>query len=341
MKLFFFNFKLKFKYPIQTSREKLYVKKTYFLKWKYQNTTFISECPYFQGLSFESEDLVIKKMNWLCNNLFLDQEEIVDNLKNTSSVLFSYEQIVHLLNSKNPYLYFPSHFTNHTDSIKINGLIWSGKLDFIKQQIQEKINQGYKCLKFKIGYRWYDEIKILQNIRNIFTEKELELRVDANGAFSFEEAKIILEKLNVLKIHSIEQPIKVKNWNYMYQLCRQNLIPIALDEELIGINTYSLKEELLENILPQYLVLKPSLIGGLLGTLEWIQLCKKYNISWWITSSLESNIGLNFIAQFTYNLHNNFYQGLGTGNLFINNFYSPLYIKNDKLFFSFNHVIEH
>lgn len=338
----FFECKLKFKYPIRTSGRLIASKTIFFLKWKYKNKIFLSECPYFDGLSIETSELVVKKLNWLCNNFFLTKEEIFYNLNKISSVLFCYEQILYLLNTKNPYIYIPSKFTQNQCGIKINGLIWCNKLHFIKRQIQEKINQGYKCLKFKIGFRWDEELKILEYIRNFFSEKELELRVDANGAFSFEDAQIVLEKLNILKIHSIEQPIKKNNWVYMNKLCTSNLIPIALDEELIGINDYSLKEELLKNIDPQYLVLKPPLIGGITGTLEWIELCKKYNINWWITSSLETNIGLNFLAQFTYIiLNSNMYQGLGTGNLFKNNYYSPLFFKQDMLFFSFNHIIKH
>lgn len=343
MKLFFFKFNLKFKYPIKTSRGFLYCKKTFFLQWKSENRSFLSECPYFHGLSVETEDLVVNKLDWLCKHTFLNQEEILYNLKTISSVLFGYEQIIYLLklNRKNPYLYFPSKFTQNQDGIKINGLIWCGQLRFIKKQIQEKIYQGYKCLKLKIGFNWNNELKILQYIRNCFSEKELELRVDANGGFSFEKARIVVEKLNILKVHSIEQPIQVNNWINMNKLCQEKLIPIALDEELLGVYDYSLKEELLQSICPQYLVLKPSLIGGIIGTLEWIKLCKKYNIEWWITSALESNIGLNFLSQFTYIINSNLYQGLGTGNLFKNNYYSPLFLQKDTLFFSFNNVIKH
>lgn len=341
MKLSFFDYILYFKNPSITSRGILKKKKTYFLKWKFDNNLFLSECPYFQGLSFESENQVIEKLHWLCNNFSPFQKEIINELRSVPSILFGYEQILMLIKTKNPYLYFPSGFTNKKKGIIINGLIWMGSIKFIKQQIKEKLNQGYKCLKFKIGKKWKEEKKILKSLRKSFSEKKLEIRVDANGAFKIEKIQTILDELYELKIHSIEQPIKSGDWDNMYKLCNNTPTPIALDEELIGINNYSLKQELLEKIRPQYLVFKPSLIGGINGTCEWIQLCKKYNISWWITSALESNIGLNFIAQWTYTLKSNIPHGLGTGSLFSNNFFTPLFINKQKLFFSIDHIIKH
>lgn len=342
MKLSFFKHILHFKHPSGTSRGLLNNKTSYFLKWEINNKKFLSECPYFEGLSSESENQILEKLYWLCNNYFsTHKEEIIQELKSVPSVLFAYEQILILLKTQNPYLYFPSKFTQNKKGITINGLIWLGTIKFMKEQIREKIKYGYQCLKLKIGIQWEEELKILQSLRQLCSAEQLEIRVDANGAFNVEEAKRILDELYILKIHSIEQPIKAGNWKGMYELCKQTPIPIALDEELIGINEYSMKKKMLESIRPQYLVFKPSLVGGIYGTSEWIKLCNQYTISWWITSALESNIGLNFIAQWTYTLKYTLPQGLGTGNLFTNNFKTPLFIKGQKLFFSPNYIIEH
>lgn len=341
MKFLLSSYILHCKIPLKTSYGILYKKKTYFLKWKFNNKQFISECPYFQRFSSESENLIYKKLYWICNNFLLPKEEIINNVKHISSVLFCYEQILRLLKTKNPYLYFPSGFTNKNKGITVNGLIWMGKIEFIKKQIQDKIKLGYRCLKLKIGNSWEEEFKILQYIRKFFPLENLEIRVDANGAFKLDKINKILDELYRLQVHSIEQPIKVKNWKQMFKLCQETPIPIALDEELIGISTYSLKEELLNSIRPQYLVLKPSLIGGIYGTSEWIKLCKKYSVSWWITSALESNIGLNFIAQWVYKFKSPLVQGLGTGELFTNNLHTPLFLKKSQLFFSINNIIKH
>jgi L-alanine-DL-glutamate epimerase-like enolase superfamily enzyme len=208
-----------------------------------------------------------------------------------------------------------------------------GEIDFMKTQIREKLKQNFTCLKLKIGVNWNEEKEILKNLRKEFSENDLELRVDANGAFDFETAKTLLQELAELKIHSIEQPIKAGQIQEMAKLCETTPTPIALDEELIGKFYTEQKKELLETIKPQYIILKPSLIGGWRGSEEWIDLAEKQNTGWWITSALESNIGLNAIAQWVYTLNNPMPQGLGTGGLFENNFYSRLKLQNDQLYF--------
>lgn len=209
-----------------------------------------------------------------------------------------------------------------------------GDKAFMSQQIKDKIAQGFKCIKLKIGAIDFEtELDLLKSIRKEFTVKDIELRVDANGAFFPENA---LEKLKILSkfdLHSIEQPIRQGQLNEMARLCEETPLPIALDEELIGIFSVTKKQELLQIINPQYIILKPSLVGGFKGCKDWIDLASKLHIGWWITSALESNIGLNAIAQWTYSLQATMYQGLGTGSLFTNNFDSPLQVKNGTLQF--------
>ena len=207
----------------------------------------------------------------------------------------------------------------------------------MKEQIDEKLASGFSCIKMKIGaINFEEELKLLDFIRSNYDKNTIELRVDANGAFLYKEALTKLESLALFEIHSIEQPIKQGQVNEMADLCQKTPLPIALDEELIGVFDVTQKENLLQTIKPQYIILKPSLIGGYRGSLEWIQLAEKLNIGWWITSALESNIGLNAIAQFTYTLHNPLPQGLGTGGLYTNNFDSPLVVNNGELRYDTN-----
>ena len=207
-----------------------------------------------------------------------------------------------------------------------------GDEHFMHQQIQQKLKDGFKCIKLKIGAIDFEqEIALLESIRNIYSEREIELRVDANGAFIPAQAMLKLERLSQLGLHSIEQPIKAGNRNTMKELCSMSPIPIALDEELIGITDVTEKEKLLQTIDPDYIILKPSLIGGFKGSMEWIKIAEKLKIKWWVTSALESNIGLNAIAQWTFTLDNHMPQGLGTGGLYTNNFESPLRVSNGTI----------
>jgi len=207
-----------------------------------------------------------------------------------------------------------------------------GEETFMHEQIQQKLEQGFSCIKLKIGAIDFDkEIALLQSIRKKYSASEIELRVDANGAFQPHEALQKLQRLSELDLHSIEQPIKQGQFSEMAKLCAKTPLPIALDEELIGVFSVTKKEELLQTIQPQYIILKPSLIGGFKGTQEWIDLAEKQNIGWWITSALESNIGLNAISQFTFMQNSNMPQGLGTGSLYTNNIESPLVVKGEYI----------
>jgi L-alanine-DL-glutamate epimerase-like enolase superfamily enzyme len=201
----------------------------------------------------------------------------------------------------------------------------------MQAQIEEKLEQGFDCIKLKIGVNWNSEKEILKKLRQKFPAEKLELRVDANGGFDFEEAKKALQELAELEIHSIEQPIKAGRFIEMKELCVTTPTPIALDEELIGIVNFEDKIKLLEAIKPQFIILKPSLIGGFSGSDEWISIAENLGIGWWITSALESNIGLNAIAQYTFTKNSKMPQGLGTGGLFTNNFKTKLNLKGDQL----------
>lgn len=328
----YYRYLLNFKRPSGTSRGVLLDKETFILEISNNQKKGIGECAVFRGLSFDDQPDYEEKLQWLCENIQQKPEILKEHLKNYPSIWFGYEQaMLNLKHSQN--IYFPSEFTEGKSAITINGLIWMGDADYMEEQIREKLQDGFHCIKLKIGVDWKSEHTILQKLREKFSKNQLELRVDANGGFNKEEAKTVLKQLANLEIHSIEQPIKAGNWKEMAELCSNTETPIALDEELIGILDIQKKQELLEIIRPQYIILKPALIGGFSGSDEWISLAEKYNIGWWITSALESNIGLNAISQYTFTKKSNMPQGLGTGNLFTNNFPSTLQLQGDKLFF--------
>jgi o-succinylbenzoate synthase len=332
MKAEYFKYLLKFKRPSGTSRGVLYEKETFILEISDDGKKGTGECAIFRGLSFDDRPDYEDKLKWLCENTDQDVEFLKDELKEFPSIWFGYEQA--LLNLKHGgKLYFPSEFTDGKSSMMINGLIWMGDVGYMEEQIQEKLAQGFHCIKLKIGVDWKSEHEILQKLRQKFSKDKLELRVDANGGFSKDEAEIVLQQLADLNIHSIEQPIKAGNWNDMAELCAKTPTPIALDEELIGVVDFNEKKKLLDYIKPQYIILKPSLVGGISGSDEWISLAEQNNIGWWITSALESNLGLNAIAQYTFTKNSPMPQGLGTGGLFTNNFESDLELKGDRLFF--------
>ena len=231
---------------------------------------------------------------------------------------------------------FDSPFGRGEEGITINGLVWMGTYEEMLARLEEKLQAGFHCVKLKIGaIDFFKELDLIKRIRDVYTQEQVELRVDANGGFLPENAMSQLEALAKYDIHSIEQPIKQHQWPKMAQLCRETPLPIALDEELIGVNVRSMKEALLDTIRPQYIILKPSLHGGIYGCNEWIQLASQRGIGCWITSALESNIGLHAIAHYAakvYGPNVEMPQGLGTGQLFTDNIPMPLEIRGDKLF---------
>ncbi|MDO9137974.1 MAG: o-succinylbenzoate synthase, partial [Lutibacter sp.] len=294
MKAFFQKYFLNFKQASGTSRGVLRTKETYFLKVVDGDKVGFGECAVFKGLSADDRPDYEEKLAWLCENINKNIDGLLAELIEFPSIQFGLEQAFLSIKSENPFELFPSKFTKSEDAIKINGLIWMGTEAFMKQQISEKIKAGFSTLKLKIGAIDFEtEILLLKSIRNEFSSKEIELRVDANGGFLPSEALEKLKRLSDLKIHSIEQPIKQGQIDEMAQLCAKTPIPIALDEELIGVFNVTEKQKMLQTIKPQYIILKPSLVGGFKGSEEWIQLASKQHIGWWITSALESNVGLN------------------------------------------------
>ncbi|MBT4869029.1 MAG: o-succinylbenzoate synthase [Polaribacter sp.] len=326
------KYNLNFKTPSGTSRGILKIKETWFFILKDNGRVGIGETGLFRGLSIDDVDHYENKLKWVCNHIDLGLELLRKQLYEFPSIQFGLEQAFLSLKSESSFELFPSSFTRGKKSIPINGLIWMGNKSFMKNQIQEKLKSGFSCLKMKIGALNFDaEMELLKEIRKEFSSNEIELRVDANGAFNPKNALEKLHRLSALEIHSIEQPIQQGQVQEMAELCSKTPLPIALDEELIGVFSSEQKKKLIATIAPQYIILKPSLIGGFAGSEEWINFAQQYNCGWWITSALESNVGLNAIAQFTYTLQSNLPQGLGTGGLFTNNFTSPLEVKNGTL----------
>ena len=323
---------LNFKNPSGTSRGVLRTKETWFIILKENEKLGVGETGLFRGLSIDDIPNYEEKLIWVCKNINLGLDFLLKELYQFPSIQFGLEQAFLSLKRNNKFEIFPSEFTKGEKVISINGLVWMGDKTFMKNQIKEKLKTGFSCIKMKIGAIDFDtEIALLKSIRKEFSSKEIELRVDANGAFSTKNALEKLQILSELEIHSIEQPIKQGQVQEMASLCAKTPLPIALDEELIGVFSSEEKKQLLATIKPQFIILKPSLVGGFAGTKEWIKFAELNNIGWWITSALESNIGLNAIAQFTHTLQSKLPQGLGTGSLFTNNFTSPLEVKNGTL----------
>ena len=334
MKANYHKYILNFKRPSGTSRGVMTEKETWFIILEKDGKKGIGECGILRGLSADDRTDYEEKLQWTCNNIQLGESQLWEALIEFPSIQFGVEMAFQSLKNETPFLLFPSDFTTGKKSIEINGLVWMGEESFMKQQIEEKLADGFRCVKLKIGAIDFDkELQLLHYIRQHFSPEQVEIRVDANGAFDVTLALDKLNQLSEFKLHSIEQPIQKNNTDRMSELCKITPIPIALDEELIGVFSLEEKEALLQKIKPQYIILKPSFVGGFRGTKEWISLAEKYQIDWWITSALESNIGLNAIAQWTFLQQNSMPQGLGTGALYTNNFDCPLTVSEGQLWY--------
>ncbi|MUV02473.1 o-succinylbenzoate synthase [Flavobacterium rakeshii] len=332
MKATYTKYILNFKRPSGTSRGVLTEKETWFIIIEHNGKKGIGECGILRSLSIDDRDDYEEKLKWTCENIHLGVDELWDELVEFPSIQFGVEMAFKSLEVNNPFVLFPSEFTKGEKNIAINGLVWMGDEAYMKEQIDAKLEQGFDCIKLKIGAIDFDkELSLLAFIRENFSPEQIEIRVDANGAFNTTEALNKLTQLSKYQLHSIEQPVKQKQEDTMADLCKITPLPIALDEELIGVFGYENKRELLQKIKPQYIILKPSLVGGFKGSSEWIEIAEELGIDWWVTSALESNVGLNAIAQWTYTLGNTMPQGLGTGGLYTNNFDCPLEVKNGEL----------
>ncbi len=337
MNAIYTSYRLNFKRPGGTSRGVLTEKETFLLRIEDGNQWGIGECALFRGLSADDRPGYENRLQWACQHIHLGIEALREELIEWPSLVFGLEQAFRSFQSQDPMELFNSDFLRG-EGLPINGLVWMGPPEFMQQQIEEKLAEGYRCLKLKIGaLEWDSELSLLRALRHRYPADQLEVRVDANGAFSPEEAEQKLQELAAFQLHSIEQPIRAGQPSQLADLCRHSPVPIALDEELIGCFNTESAEELLREIRPAYIVLKPSLIGGYRASETWIRLAKALGIGWWITSALESNIGLNAIAQWTAQLGVTMPQGLGTGALFTNNIDSPLRTDGGRLWYRREH----
>ena len=339
---------LKFRFEAGTSRGSFTEKETWFMKvWDKARPEIVGwgEASPLKGLSIDYSlnyglelQILLKEVT---NLDFPDTPELAlrcvaeHTPVEKPSVRFGLEiALLDLLNGGKRVI-FDTPFSQGKERIPINGLIWMGEKAFMQQQIDEKLKAGFNTIKLKIGAIDFDkELSLLEGIRELYSAQDITLRVDANGAFTEADAMYKLEQLAALEIHSIEQPVKQGQYDLMKKLCAESPLAIALDEELIGVNTKEEKTSLLQRIQPQYIILKPALLGGILACQEWIEVAESFNIGWWMTSMLEANIGLNAIAQFTAQFQPTLPQGLGTGQLYHNNIDSPLEIRKGQLLYN-------
>ena len=326
---------LHFKQPAGTSRGVYTTRKVWLVRLSDGEREGVGECAPLPDLSCDAMDDEEYRsiLNRVCEEFCQRQELDNDSWRQYPSMLFGLETA--WLNMTNGDKLFDTAFSRGEVGIPINGLVWMGSYEEMLKRMEEKLEKGFRCVKLKIGAIDFDqELDLVKRIRERFSHHEVELRLDANGAFKYEEALYKLELLSQYAIHSIEQPIKAGQWAYMAELCRESPLPIALDEELIGVNDPEMKRHMLNIIKPRYIILKPSLHGGMQGCREWIETAKDMGIGSWITSALERNIGLNAIAQFAsdvYGDHITMPQGLGTGQLFTDNIDMGLEIRGDRL----------
>lgn len=331
------HYPLKFIKPAGTSRGVLHTKNSWILTLSDGRNEGYGEFSIIETLSPDWSTDYPKTLIEIAEqiNKGIGIDDLIQKHKAKPSIVFGLETAQLDLKYGGQRMLFQTNFFSGKQQIPINGLIWMNDAATMKQSIEDKLQEGFDCIKLKIGAIDYeDELQLLKSIRDSFSENEIEIRVDANGAFSPAEAKIVLDDLHSLAIHSIEQPIKQGQIKEMAELCRSAATPIALDEELIGIHDKKNKTDLLDQIQPQYIILKPSLHGGIRGSREWIHLAEERNIGWWMTSALESNIGLNCISQFASSFASKMYQGLGTGSLYHNNIESPLTVEKGHIFYN-------
>ena len=325
------RYRLIFKETAITSRDSLTYKDTYFVHvWSVDRPEVrgVGECALFRGLSADDFPEYEAELDRICRHIDTIDVSVIPY----SSIKFGIETALLDLTNGGDRKIFDTQWSNGSDAITINGLVWMGDRDTMLSRLRSKIEDGYRCVKLKIGgINFEDEIGLLKFIREHYSKDQVTIRLDANGAFSPENASERLDRLARYDIHSIEQPIRQGQPDEMARLCKSSPIAIALDEELIGVSDQKRREEILDGIRPQYIILKPSLCGGIAATRDWIKEAEKREIGWWITSALESNVGLNAIAQLTSCFSTELPQGLGTGMLYVNNIESPLTLAGQQL----------
>lgn len=343
MKIEIIKHTLDFRFAAGTSRGVMSSKDAFFLKLYDQDNPGIfgiGECSPLAGLSPDMNGDLPRALDNCLNSIpgirNLHPEDVEDIIPiNYPALRFALETAILDLRNGGMRMFFENDFTKSKIGIPINGLVWMGNKELMLSRLESKIDEGFDCIKIKVGaINFDDELALIKNIRDRFSSDQITIRLDANGAFHPDEAIGILDKYSKYNIHSVEQPIMAGEWKAMERICSQSPIPIALDEELIGVNGNKNKIQLLERIKPAYIILKPTLLGGLQQSKEWIGLASERSVGWWVTSALESNIGLNAIAQFTANYDIDMPQGLGTGKLFHNNIPSPLCITDGYLHYN-------
>lgn len=334
----FCKYILKFKNPAMTSREVMLEKPTYYIKvWHDSEPEVfgIGECGLFPGLSCDDRPDFETRLSEACRSI----NEIAGGdtalISDFPSIMFGVETALLDLENGGRRIIYPSLWTAGEMAITINGLVWMGSKDEMIGRLGEKLAAGFRCIKFKVGGLDFEqELDMISSARKAFSPEELEIRLDANGGFTPENALSRLDRLAELDIHSIEQPIKQRQWNEMAEICRLSPIPVALDEELIGITHPREMARMIDTVRPAYIILKPSLCGGFSGCSNWIEAASRHDIGWWATSALESNIGLNAIAQWVATQNVSMPQGLGTGQLYLNNVESPIRQTGQTLVYS-------
>ena len=329
---------LHFKQPAGTSRGVYTERRIWLVTVTDGSAIGIGECAPLPKLSCDDIPNYAEVLRHFCDEVERTGEIPYEALRDYPSMLFGLETAFYEVRRKKEEgrdVLFDTSFSRGEVGIPINGLVWMGTFDEMRERIEQKLEQGFRCVKLKIGAIDFDaELELIKQIRGRFSRHEVELRVDANGAFRFDEALYKLDLLSQYALHSIEQPIKAGQWANMAELCRESPLPIALDEELIGVNDPEQKRQMLNIIKPRYIILKPSLHGGMMGVREWVDTARDMGIGSWITSALESNIGLNAIAQLCSDIYGDAIkmpQGLGTGLLFTDNIPMPLEIRGDQL----------
>ena len=328
-----------FAFEAGTSRGVLREKTSWFVRLKKNDTEGWGECSPIAGLSPEPLDIIEAKVSTVLDEWQKDPSAILDGASRWTEELAKWPALRFALETAwldysngGCHKIYKNDFVKGKQTVPINGLVWMNTLEHMQAQIEDKLAQGYRCIKLKIGHHDFEaEEKLLSALRARFSAKELMIRVDANGAYKKDTVYKVLEALAKLEVHSIEQPVAAGQLELMADVCRYSPMPIALDEELIGHYLTEQKEELLHRLQPDYLVLKPSLHGGMMGCKEWIELATQHRIGWWMTSYLESSIGLNAIAQFTCEYDTTIFHGLGTGQIYTQNVYSPLTVEQGTL----------
>ena len=328
-----------FKQPAGTSRGVYLTRKSWMVEITSQQLPGrkgVGECAPLPDLSVDFRPDYEAVLRQWCDRLEQEGEGVLDEMQAWPSMRFGLETaLLHL--QRGTTALFDTPFARGEVGIPINGLVWMGSHDEMLKRVEEKLQQGFHCIKLKVGAIDFEqELDLVKRIRERFSPAEMEIRLDANGGFKTDEALDKLERLAQYAIHSIEQPIKQHQWGNMAKLCRDAPLPIALDEELIGINTDDMKLYMLNVVKPAYIILKPSLHGGMKGVREWVQAANEKGVKTWITSALESNVGLNAICHLTadiYGEHINMPQGLGTGQLFTDNIPMPLAIEGEMMWY--------